>query len=125
MSFSTIKCLETGFPFFTKQSILHGQFFRFPIHSFFTLSLFPQVSNSTFSWAWKEQCIKHLLLVFLQFIFCIFCAAVVTEMKSVSVMEGETVTLKTDVTELWRDDEILLWLLLYSIKELNFMRTSV
>ncbi len=46
-------------------------------------------------------------------------------MNSVSVMEGETVTLKTDATELWRDEEILLWLLLYSIKELHFMRTSV
>ncbi len=54
-----------------------------------------------------------------------FCAAVAAEMKSVSVMEGETVTLKTDVTELWRDDEILLWLLLYSIKEVHFMTISV
>ncbi len=39
-----------------------------------------------------------------------FCAAVTAEMKSVSVMKGEMATLKSNVTELWRADEILLWL---------------
>ncbi len=44
------------------------------------------------------------------FLALCFCAAVTAEMKSVSVMKGEMATLKSNVTELWRDDEILLWL---------------
>ncbi len=56
---------------------------------------------------------KICLVSFLALISALcFCAAVTAEMKSVSVffMKGETATLKTNVTELWRDDEILLWL---------------
>ncbi len=54
---------------------------------------------------------KICLVNFLALISALcFCAAVTAEIKSVSVMKGETATLKSNVTELWRDDEILLWL---------------
>ncbi|XP_073669677.1 uncharacterized protein [Paramisgurnus dabryanus] len=48
-----------------------------------------------------------LLCVYLCLCFCGLTGVFGDEMKSVSVMEGESVTLHTDITDIQRDDQIL------------------
>ncbi|XP_026110337.1 CD48 antigen-like [Carassius auratus] len=50
--------------------------------------------------------IRTLVLHFLLYLFGVFDDVESYEVKSVSVMEGESVTLHTDITEIQRDDEI-------------------